>query len=154
MKNWKWFKVLGIVIIFVMGFGFIGCDPDDKNDNENTKDQSQKIYFGTDLFTIVSGNMTDTEWGIAILKLTNALNEASTGDDESLRENCEAIFNPLGPILIELENVTQGYSYYKISSRNTFLMNVNFVLIASANDLFTQVKAMINAGMGDGPTMQ
>ena len=30
MKNWKWFKVFGIAIIFVMGFGFIGCDPEIK----------------------------------------------------------------------------------------------------------------------------
>ena len=30
MKNWKKLNVFGIVIIFVMAFGFIGCDPEIK----------------------------------------------------------------------------------------------------------------------------
>ena len=35
MKNWKKLNVLGIVIIFVMAFGFIGCDPDKKDNGNN-----------------------------------------------------------------------------------------------------------------------
>ena len=149
MKNWKKLNVLGIILVFA--FGFIGCD-NDKNNSENKddrKNQADLIIFGDGLTAKVTGKMTDSQWAIAVPKLKTALNTASTGGGQ-LEADCKALFG--GWTMNIVLEFTKAYDHYKIDLVEVNMkLNADFVINASAGDLFTWVETMVNATFGREP---
>jgi hypothetical protein len=151
MKNKiKW---QGLALILSLVFTFIAsCD----NGDEETPEQPQartaeKIEFGTDLYTNVSCEkpLLNAEWTAVKTKLTTALDSASktvgtTGD------RCNNLFD--GSVPIDLV-VTTEFSYYKFVTPK-ILLNANYVIDTSADDLSEKIKSVVNAIYDTGLAQQ
>ena len=145
MKTWKQNAFYGILVIMVLAFIFTACD-DGKNDDP--KPQSQTITFGANLSTTVTGHMTNEQWGNVIGKLTTALNAAATAEPGF----CASMFG--AGVNIGLVK-TQEYSYYKIDvDAKKFLLNADYVIGATQDDLSGKVATAINAPFTGGSLQQ
>jgi ABC-type uncharacterized transport system substrate-binding protein len=143
-KN-KLTTVMALVAIVVLSLAVIGCE--DESDPGPSVRGPEKIEFGTNntLYTMLSSSkaLTDDQWTSVKIKLTTALDSASTSSDPSLAGSCAGIFN--GTVNIDLLATTPGYSYYKIdTTAGKILFNADYVIGATNADLLAKLIMAIN----------
>ena len=149
MKTWKQNAFFGIVVIMVLAFTFTTCD-DGKTDDP--KDQSKTITFGANLSTTVTGHMTNSQWDNVIGKLTTALNTAANSEDANLAGYCAGIFTY--GVNIDLIKTTE-FNYYKNDEvAKNILLNSDYVIGATQDDLSTKVASAIKGMVGEAPAQQ
>jgi hypothetical protein len=158
VRSIKMKKFSKVTLLFALTFALslIACD--DKEDEppvvvDNPKNQSQTITFGANLSTTVTGHMTDEQWSNVIGKLTTALNAAANAGG-TLGPRTSSLFSYQGGINIGLVKTTE-YSYYKLDVPNlTILLNADYAIGATQDDLSAKINLAINAGAGDGDLQQ
>jgi len=107
------------------------------------------------LIAVIAKALTDEQWTAVLTKLTTALDTASkTGGQLATR--CSGLFDEISGLGIDIILVeTTEYNYYKIASVELkILLNANYVINATAEDLLAKVTMAINAGVGDGPMQE
>jgi hypothetical protein len=113
---------------------------------------AEKIEFGTDLYTNVSCEkpLLNAEWTAVKTKFTTALDSASKSGGD-LGSACTSIFK--GAANIDLVTTTE-YSYYKLST-GKLLLNADYVIDATADDLLAKISTAVNAAFDDSlPSQQ
>ena len=151
MKNWKHWAFVAMVAI--VGIAFIGCKGDETTGGTQETPKvrpAEKITFGTDnaLFTMVSSTkaLTNEQWASVKAKLTTALDSTSKRDANTVSA-CTTLF--AGLLNVELTETQEGYNYKLDLDAGKILLNANYVISATAEDLFTKIFTAVSAVFDD-----
>ena len=133
MKNWKWFNVLGIVIVFVMFFVFVGCDKDNGDEQpEFPEFRESMIVFdfvddlGINCSAKVQGTLLSIEWDGVLEEIKGIINNEYSTRGPATKNRYEIVFSPsFNENVTIIVEKTSEYNVYKVINIETLFLNVD-----------------------------